>query len=55
MERLSVNLLQNGEVAAKYQILAVFSLEKSRENKFCTTYNNPVKWDWETTLIQFHR
>ena len=40
-------------VGAKHQILAVFHLvyRICGENRFCTTYNKPVKWNWEPTLM----
>ena len=58
MERPSVNIMWNREIGAKHQILAVSSFgiyRMYRENRFWTTYNNPVKWYWEPTLIQLHR
>ena len=37
MESPSVNIMVNGEVGAKHQI------GMRRENRFCATYNKPVK------------
>ena len=41
MEKPLVNVMYNGEVGAKHQILTYKIL---RKNRFCTTYNKLIKW-----------